>query len=198
MTIGPLRIAKRSSLLEFRPESLEAIDWAAFDLAFLALHGGAGEDGRVQRFLEERQIPFTGPGSASAQTAMSKLATKAALRAAGVPTPDDAPLDPAAPFDHLAAQAVALGFPVVVKPDAQGSSLGVGLANDLVELAACRDDVLLYDRRGIGRTFVAGREFTVAMIGRQALPIVEVLGGRADLFVRREIRRRRNALPAGR
>ena len=50
---------------QFEPQPLDGIDWSQCDIVFLALHGGAGEDGRVQRFLEDRQIPFTGPGSAS-------------------------------------------------------------------------------------------------------------------------------------
>jgi D-alanine-D-alanine ligase len=161
----------------FQPMSLENIDWSGVDVVSIALHGGAGEDGRVQRFLEDRHIPFTGPGSASAELAMSKRATKRALSIAGVPTPDDAEFDSVTPFDLLVAQAAALGFPVVVKPEGQGSSLGLGLAHDLVELAACRDEVLLYDQRGMVESFIDGREFTVAILGRQTLPILEIHSG---------------------
>ena len=153
------------------------VDWTAVDVCFLALHGGAGEDGRVQRFFEDREIPFTGPGSASAALAMSKQATKAALRAAGVPTPVDAAFDADTPLAMLCDRAAALGFPVVVKPDGQGSSLGVGLARGHDEIAARRDEVLRYGERGLIEPFVAGREFTVAIVGRQVLPMVEVLAG---------------------
>jgi D-alanine-D-alanine ligase len=171
------RFDSPAELPRFEPVMLEAVDWSRFDAVFLALHGGAGEDGRVQRLLEDRQVPFTGPGSASAQRAMSKLATKQALRAAGVPTPEDAPFDADTPIDWLAAQAAAIGFPVVVKPDAQGSSLGVGLAHDLVDLVACRDEVLRLDRQGLVEPFIEGREFTVSIVGREVLPTVEVLAG---------------------
>jgi D-alanine-D-alanine ligase len=151
------------------------VDWTAVDACFLALHGGAGEDGRVQRFFEDRRIPFTGPDSASAALAMSKQATKAALRAAGVPTPADAAFDADMPLGVLCDRATALGFPVVVKPDGQGSSLGVGLARNEAEIAACRDEVLRYGDRGLIEPFIDGREFTVAIVGRQVLPLVEVL-----------------------
>ena len=160
---------------QFEPQPLDAVDGSRCDVVFLALHGGAGEDGRVQRFLEDRQIPFTGPGSASAQMAMSKGTSKQALRAAGIATPEDAPFDADTPIDLLAAQAAAIGFPVVVKPDSQGSSLGVGLAHDLVDLVACRDAVLRLDRRGLVEPLVEGREFTLSIVGRQPLPLVEVL-----------------------
>ncbi|HEX4146735.1 MAG TPA: hypothetical protein VHY91_24775 [Pirellulales bacterium] len=153
------------------------VDWTAVDACFLALHGGAGEDGRVQRFFEDRRIPFTGPSSASAAVAMSKQATKAALRGAGVPTLADAAFDADTPLAVLCERAAALGFPVVVKPDGQGSSLGVGLACSDDEIAACRDDVLRYDERGLIEPFVAGREFTVAIVGRQVLPLIEVMAG---------------------
>ncbi len=165
----------------FVPARLGDVDWTRFDACFLALHGGAGEDGRVQRFFEVRQIPFTGPGSASAARAMSKAATKAILRAAGAPTPADVVFDGDTPLRLLCDRAEALGFPVVVKPDGQGSSLGVGLAHTGDELAVCRDDVLQYGNRGLIEPFIAGREFTVAIVGREVLPIVEVLAG-APLF----------------
>jgi D-alanine-D-alanine ligase len=159
----------------FLAARLYDVDWTAVDACFLALHGGAGEDGRVQRFFEDRQIPFTGPGSVSAALAMSKQATKAALRAAGVPTPADAAFDADTPLAVLCDRAAALGFPVVVKPNGQGSSLGVGLARHSGDIANCREDVLRYGDRGLIEPFVAGREFTVAIVGRQVLPLVEVL-----------------------
>src|ERR1700736_714417 len=71
----------------FQPVQLAEVDWRSFDACFLALHGGAGEDGRVQRFFERRGIPFTGPSARSARWAMSKSTSKRRFRAAGVPTP---------------------------------------------------------------------------------------------------------------
>ncbi|HTU27154.1 MAG TPA: ATP-grasp domain-containing protein [Pirellulales bacterium] len=159
----------------FLAARLRDVDWSAIDACFLALHGGAGEDGRVQRFFEELRIPFTGPGSHSAAVAMSKQATKGALRAAGVSTPHEVVFDADMPLAVLSERAAALGFPVVVKPDGQGSSLGVGLARDREAIAACREEVLQYGDRGLIEPFIAGREFTVALLGREALPIVEVL-----------------------
>ena len=150
--------ATDASSCHFVPAPLHDVDWSRFDVCFLALHGGAGEDGRVQRFFEDRRIRFTGPGSASAHVAMSKTATKAALRAVGVPTPADATFDADTPLSVLCerAEGSGLGYPVVVKPDGQGSSLGIGLARNRGELAGCRDAVMRYDSRGLVEPFVAG------------------------------------------
>ncbi|MGB6042358.1 MAG: hypothetical protein WBF93_04280, partial [Pirellulales bacterium] len=104
---------------------LFGINWNQFDACFVALHGGAGEDGRVQLQLEELAVPYTGSGPVVSRLAISKSATKDRLQQCAVPTPaaysfrrDD---DPA----QIAAKVRRLGFPVVVKPDGQGSSLGV-------------------------------------------------------------------------
>ena len=98
-------------------------------------------------------FPFTGPGSASARLAMSKTATKAALRPRACrrrPTPRSTPIRRWRCCAERA-EAMRLGYPVVVKPDGQGSSLGVGLARNRDELAACRDAVLRFDDRGFDR-----------------------------------------------
>src|SRR5262249_21147151 len=108
---------------------LESLDWPSVDACFVALHGGEGEDGRVQQQLERLGVPYPGSGPAACRLAMSKSASKQRFAELGVPSPPFALLaayDSPAVVDSLAAP---LGYPLVVKPDSQGSSLGVSLAD---------------------------------------------------------------------
>lgn len=158
---------------------LSAIGWEPFDAAFLALHGGAGEDGRVQQWLQRRGVAYTGSGPAASHTAMCKSLCKERLLAAGVPTLPYVLLDGSAPLCDVLPKLRGLRWPLVLKPDSQGSSLGVAFAAvpeevELALLAARRfDSFVLAEPR------VLGREFTVAVLGRRALPLLEIVPQRA-------------------
>jgi D-alanine-D-alanine ligase len=157
------------------------------DVAFIALHGPGGEDGTVQELLEILGIPYTGPGVAACMRCMDKVLAKHALREAGVPTPDWFAINSTAFRELGAADALeeveaSLDFPLVVKPAAQGSALGV-------KFAATREDVpealvaaLSYDDRVLLERHVAGRELAVSVLGSDPLPIVEVRPRDEDLF----------------
>ncbi|MEO7198541.1 MAG: D-alanine--D-alanine ligase, partial [Solirubrobacterales bacterium] len=111
-----------SRLKEERPE-----------VAFIALHGPGGEDGTVQSLLELLGVPYTGPGVAACVLCMDKVQSKHRMREVGIPTPDWVAFGAAAFRELGAADAIAeigshLGLPLVVKPAAQGSSLGVRFA----------------------------------------------------------------------
>ncbi|MFZ5831884.1 MAG: D-alanine--D-alanine ligase family protein [Planctomycetota bacterium] len=155
---------------------LDAVPWWRFDAAFLALHGGAGEDGRVQQWLEECGVPYTGSGPAASHLAMKKSLAKAAFHAVGVATPESCCVPPDL-SPALAAQALGgLGLPLVVKPDSQGSSLGVHLVDRVEDLAPRIEEARCYDRHILLERYIPGRELTVAVLGRRPLPILEVLG----------------------
>ncbi|MEI6447827.1 MAG: D-alanine--D-alanine ligase [Actinomycetes bacterium] len=168
------------------------------DAAFIALHGGDGEDGMVQELLELLGIPYTGSGpEACAQTSDKSLA-KSLLRAAGLPTPESATLDGEAMRELGAAQALPeigqkLGWPMVVKPVSLGSALGLGLAHNADEAPAAMLKALSYDDRVLLERFVAGRDLAVAVIGEaagpRALPAVEAVpvGDSYDFEARYEI-----------
>jgi D-alanine-D-alanine ligase len=148
------------------------------DVAFIALHGPGGEDGTPQELLEILGIPYTGPGVAACIRCMDKVLAKHLLREADVPTPDWVAFNSTAFRELGAADALEeiesrLGYPLVVKPAAQGSALGV-------RFAASRDDVpealvsaFSYDDRVLLERHVAGRELAVSLLDGQALPIVE-------------------------
>jgi D-alanine-D-alanine ligase len=174
------------------------------DVVFIALHGPGGEDGTVQELLEILDLPYTGPGVAACALCMDKVAAKHEMRAAGIPTPDWAAFNATA-FQQLGAGETLeeiearLGFPLVVKPARQGSSLGV-------EFAAARDEVpeallaaFSYDDRVLLERYVNGRELAVSVLGGEALPIVEAIPREEDFFnfeARYEIGRTDYACPA--
>lgn len=161
---------------------LASIPWSEFDAGFIALHGGAGEDGRIQRRLELLKVPYTGSRPAACRLAMSKSASKERFLQAGVPTARYVLLQTDDPANKVAAKLDDLGYPLVIKPDSQGSSLGVSVAQDASQLEACLAACRPFDDFAIAEPLIRGREFTVAVIERRALPVLEIIpqGGLFD------------------
>src|SRR4051812_6724496 len=148
------------------------------EVAFVALHGAGGEDGTVQELLEILRIPYTGPGVRACMRSVDKVAAKHDLRAAGVPTPDWAAFSSLAFRELGAAEALdeieaSLGFPLVIKPAAGGSSLGVRFAADASEVPAALVAAFSYDDRVLIERHVEGRELAISLINGIALPAVE-------------------------
>lgn len=154
---------------------LEQITRRDFDGCFLALHGGEGEDGRLQRRLARRGIPFTGSGPAASALAMSKSAAKELFRRLSVPTPDYVTLDAQQSPGAMLARVAPLGFPLVVKPDAQGSSLGVGVVASSEELFSRVSHAGRYGGLVLAERRIIGRELTVSVLNRRALPPLEIV-----------------------
>jgi D-alanine-D-alanine ligase len=179
--------ARVAAALESAGHCVETIDPAAadfeqldlpgrFDACFLALHGGAGEDGRLQRWLDDRRIPYTGSGPRASLSAMFKSAAKTLFRRARVPTPEYLLIQPQHSAESINRRVAALGYPVVIKPDSQGSSLGVGLARNPRELLDRVTESRRYGQWVMAEQFIAGREMTVSVLGRRPLPLLEVVG----------------------
>jgi D-alanine-D-alanine ligase len=174
------------------------------EVAFVALHGPGGEDGTVQELLEILSIPYTGPGVAACLRSIDKVATKHLLREGGIPTPDWVAFNSTAFRELGAADALAeieraLSFPLVIKPAAQGSSLGVRFAADAEGVAAALLGAFSYDDRVLLERHVEGRELAVSVIDGEPLPIVEAIPREADLFnyeARYEIGRTHYICPA--
>jgi D-alanine-D-alanine ligase len=174
------------------------------DAAFIALHGPGGEDGTVQELLEILGLPYTGPGVAACALAMDKVASKHAIREAGLPTPDWAAFNATA-FKQLGAADTLeeieerLGFPLVVKPASQGSSLGVKFASSRDEVPEALVAAFSYDDRVLLERYVKGRELAVGILGTDPLPIVEAIPREEDFFnfeARYEIGRTTYVCPA--
>jgi D-alanine-D-alanine ligase len=154
---------------------LASVDWSQFDAAFIALHGGAGEDGRVQAELAQLGVPYTGSGPEACRLAMSKLASKQRFASEGVPT---LPFVWIATDDSLARisrRVSTLGYPVIVKPDDQGSSVGLAIAEDSSELTLAVAEARTFGGNCLAEPLVRGREFTVAMLDDRPLPLVEIV-----------------------
>ena len=174
------------------------------DVAFIALHGPGGEDGTVQSLLELLGVPYTGPGVAACVLCMDKVQSKHRMRASGIPTPDWVAFGAAAFRELGAADAIAeversLGLPLVVKPAAQGSALGVRFAGSAGDVPQALVAALSYDDRVLIERHVDGRELAVSIVDGEPLPIVEAIPEREDEFnyeARYEIGRTRYACPA--
>lgn len=140
------------------------------EVFFLALHGGSGEDGTLQAMLDVVGKPYTGSGMVGCALAMDKDLTKRLLRDAGIVTPDwlTGLADPAEVADRL-------GLPVIVKAARGGSSLRLVLAHDMQELEAATEDAKSFEDVVLYERYVSGREFTVGILGDEALPVGEII-----------------------
>jgi D-alanine-D-alanine ligase len=162
----------------FDPAERSLAELAAekFDRVFIALHGRYGEDGTLQGALEQLGIPYTGSGVMASSIAMDKTYTKMIWLMHGVPTPKYQLLDAKS---DLAAVPGALGLPLIVKPPHEGSTLGITKVKQAGEMQAAYDLAAKLDDAVLAEEFIAGREFTVAMLGKgdgaEALPIVEIV-----------------------
>jgi len=152
--------------------------WQDLDLIFIALHGRFGEDGGIQELLEQRGVPYTGSSVQASRNAMDKLASKRLFNARGIPRPSYIHVPPDLELARLRRRLEGL-YPVVVKPRAQGSSIGVSIVRQrdqlqdaLTEARALGPDVLV-------EKYIPGRELTVGILGERALPIIELRPKRA-------------------
>jgi D-alanine-D-alanine ligase len=174
------------------------------DVVFIALHGPGGEDGTVQELLEILDLPYTGPGVAACALCMDKVAAKHEIRAAALPTPDWAAFNATAfrelgAADTLEEIEARLGFPMVVKPASQGSSLGVKFASSREQVPEALVSAFSYDDRVLLERYVRGRELAVSVLGGEPLPVVEAIPREEDFFnfeARYEIGRTEYVCPA--
>ena len=148
------------------------------DIVFIALHGRYGEDGTVQGMLELLGIPYTGSGVLASALAMDKIATKRVLESCEVPTPAWTSVT-AWEYARGIVPDVAdeCGFPAIVKPNREGSTIGVTVVHSADGVRAAVEEALRHDTSVLIEKFVRGREITVGVLGAhdlQMLPIVEI------------------------
>lgn len=161
-----------------------ARDAEKLDVAFILLHGPLGEDGSIQGFLDLLGLPYQGAGVLGSALAMDKNLAKILYRLAGLPVADwlmAKPGDADCP-EELSSK---LEFPLVIKPVAQGSSLGMSIVYDNKALAAALDKAFAFDGAVMVEQYVKGREITVGVMGNDdltALPLVEIIPGKEHPF----------------
>jgi D-alanine-D-alanine ligase len=148
------------------------------DVAFVALHGTYGEDGTVQLILEKLGVPYTGSGAEASRLGMDKLATKRLFVRHAISTPDYLAVGAAEDPKAVASQADHFGYPLVCKPSASGSSLGVSIVKKPAQLEAALADARTYGDAVIIERYVPGREFTAGVLDGTGLPLIELIVSR--------------------
>jgi len=146
----------------------------AGEQVFIALHGGYGENGTIQAALELAGLPFTGSAMAASSIAMSKLRTKQVWMAHGISTPLYSTLQPTTAWEVACAR---LGPKVIVKQACEGSSIGMSIATDEKSFAQARTLAFTYDHSVIAEQWITGAEYTVAILGDRALPVIQLKTG---------------------
>jgi D-alanine-D-alanine ligase len=150
------------------------------DVVIIALHGKGGEDGTIQGALDLLGIPYTGSGVLASALAMDKAMTNAFLRGSGIPVPQDIVLRRTNCVDDSALREQVertFGWPAVVKPNAQGSTIGCSIVREPSNLGAAVEEAFTYDDTVLVEDFIAGVEITAGVLGNdrpEALPLIEI------------------------
>jgi D-alanine-D-alanine ligase len=150
---------------------LQALTDEGFERAFIALHGRYGEDGTVQGALELLGIPYTGSGVMASALGMDKWRTKLVWHAAHLPIPNYVLLDQHSDWDAVVKQ---LGLPLFVKPANEGSSVGISKVKGVGELRSAWQAAARHDKLVIAESYIGGGEYTAAILGDQALPVIKI------------------------
>jgi D-alanine-D-alanine ligase len=151
---------------------LEHIRTQPCDRVFNILHGRGGEDGVLQGVLEALNVPYTGSGVLGSALSMDKVRTKRVWQALEIPTPRFAVLHPG---DDVAAAIATVGFPAIVKPSHEGSSVGVTRVHARGDLAAALEHAARYDGELLVEQLIEGPELTVGILDGQALPTIRIV-----------------------
>lgn len=160
----PLDVTDRSALVGW----LQHND---IDVVFPVLHGRGGEDGILQGLLEWLGLPYVGSGVMASALAMDKLRSKWVFGSAGIATPNFAVVRSMEECQVLANQ---MDYPVMVKPVHEGSSIGMSRVDEPEQLEAACASAFEYDREVMLEQFITGAEYTVGIVGDEALPVIRL------------------------
>ena len=165
----------KAILSDITPDDLTILDDESIDVFFLALHGEFGEDGQVQRILEDRGLCYTGSNSRASELAFDNAASKEAFRSAGIKVAGDVLINKGVEEPELYERISKFGEKFVIKPIKQGSSVGVEIVSGAE--AACKAANRCAAEFGdcMIEEFISGREITAGIVDGQALPIVEIV-----------------------
>ncbi len=150
---------------------LEDLLGKRYDRVFNMIHGRGGEDGVFQGLLESMGLPYTGSGVLGSALSMDKLRTKLCWRGAGLPTPDWQVLEE---MDDLDRCIETLGFPVIVKPVLEGSSIGMARAEDRQQLIAAWEAARGFECTVMAEQWIEGGEYTAALLQERMLPLIRL------------------------
>ena len=178
-----------ASGLSSKGHKVEVFDWEEeriitdveilrdFDVVFIAYHGGAGEDGRVQAALDVAGLKYTGSNYIASGIGMNKVLTKIIFENAGIPTPQWIKLDSRADVKNVLLEMLKSGFglPAVVKPASEGSTIGITIAISEDELKEGVDTAFEYGDSILIEKYIPGREVTVSILGGLPLPVIEIV-----------------------
>ena len=155
----------------FDPAERSVAELTQFDRAFIVLHGRGGEDGSMQGLLELLKIPYTGSGVLASALGMDKERTKQVWMASELPTPKYRRLHADTDFAQVASD---LGLPLMIKPSHEGSSIGMCKVMKAEELPQGYASAAAYDSEVIAERWITGSEYTVVILGDQALPVIRM------------------------
>lgn len=159
---------------------VEKLNSNEIDIVFIALHGKGGEDGKIQGLLESLGLSYTGSRVLASALAMDKVISKLVFNAANVPTPDFVPVDSELGMEKQCDEAInRLELPVVIKPIAEGSSLGVSIVKERAEVLPIAEKTLQQYDDIFFEKYIKGKEVTVGLLGTnenlRALPVLELV-----------------------
>ena len=149
---------------------LQRLADGGFDRVFIMLHGRGGEDGVIQGALERLGLPYTGSGVLGSALGMDKYRTKLIWRGLGLPTPEAVLLTDESDLEL----AHALGYPLIVKPIHEGSSIGMAKVGEGSELAAAWREARRFDSQVLAERWIVGGEYTASILGQRALPLIRL------------------------
>ena len=143
------------------------------DCAFLALHGRFGEDGTIQKILEDMCLAYTGSGVLASQLAMDKVASHRLFQKSGLNVPKYAVASKITYSGERLDEA--FSYPLVVKPVTGGSSIGLSIVREKEDFLKAMDLAFTYDGRAMVEEYILGRELTVGVLEEKALPVIEII-----------------------
>jgi len=142
------------------------------DAAFIALHGGFGEDGTIQKMLEDLNIPYTGSGPEASRLALDKVASRSIFINNKIPVPESMALNKRISIDELYER---FNLPMVVKPSTEGSSVGLTIVKNKDEINKALNLAFKYSKTILVEKYIKGREITVGILHEEALPVIEII-----------------------
>ena len=155
--------------MEIRLPTRDELKSADMDVAFIALHGTFGEDGQIQAILEELKMPYTGSRVKASRLGMDKVASRKLFEKAKLNTPEYYVIE------NGTRPGIKFTTPIVVKPAAQGSSVGISIIDNIGELDAAIKEAFKFGEEVLLEEFISGKEITVGMLDDRPLPVIQVV-----------------------